>query len=86
MKPFPCCARRHRVTGGAGIFLSVATLVLMPKCPLCVAAYLALFTGITISVSEASFLRTVVLIVCSTVLLTLALSAISKAIHITRNP
>jgi hypothetical protein len=44
-----------------------AILLLMPKCPLCVAGYIAAGTGIGISVSAASHVRTaaMVLLVCS---------------------
>jgi hypothetical protein len=34
-----------------------ALLVLMPKCPLCVAGYVALFTGIGITVSAARWIQ-----------------------------
>src|ERR1700689_5486402 len=39
-------------------------LVLMPKCPLCVAAYVALFTGIGVSVSTARWIQILMLVFC----------------------
>jgi hypothetical protein len=39
-------------------------LVLMPKCPLCVAAYIALFTGIGVSVSTARWIQILMLAIC----------------------
>jgi len=39
-------------------------LVLIPKCPLCVAAYVALFTGIGISVSTARWIQILMLVFC----------------------
>ena len=49
-----------------------ALLVLMPKCPLCVAAYLALFTGIGVSVSTARWIQVLMLVFCLTSLAYLA--------------
>jgi hypothetical protein len=43
-----------------------ALLVLMPKCPLCVAAYVALFTGVGITVSTARWIQVVMLVLCLT--------------------
>jgi len=39
-------------------------LVLMPKCPLCVAAYIALFTGVGVSVSTARWIQILMLVFC----------------------
>ncbi|PYT00656.1 MAG: hypothetical protein DMF63_06360 [Acidobacteria bacterium] len=39
-------------------------LALIPKCPLCIAAYIALGTGIGISVSTAAYIRYGLLAVC----------------------
>ena len=47
-------------------------LVLMPKCPLCVAAYVALFTGIGISVSTARWIQILMQVFCLTSLAYLA--------------
>lgn len=50
-----------------------AILVAMPKCPLCIAAYVALFTGVSISISTAVDLRLFVLILCFTAFAFLAI-------------
>jgi hypothetical protein len=47
-------------------------LVLIPKCPLCVAAYVALFTGVGISVSTARWIQILMLVFCLTSLAYLA--------------
>lgn len=39
------------------VILSLCTWVLMPKCPACVAAYVALWAGIGLSFAEAANLR-----------------------------
>jgi hypothetical protein len=41
-----------------------ALLALIPKCPLCVAAYVALFTGIGISVSTARWIQILMIALC----------------------
>jgi hypothetical protein len=39
-------------------------LILIPKCPFCVTAYVALFTGIGISVSTARWIQILMLVFC----------------------
>jgi len=65
----PTWARRVRE-----IFVWVcpgAILVLLPKCPDCLAAYVALWTGLGLSFSTATYLRWVLLLVCVASLLLL---------------
>lgn len=56
-------------------------LALLPKCPMCVAAYVALFTGIGISVATARSIQILLLVFCLTALAYLALRLFHKQFH-----
>jgi hypothetical protein len=68
-----CCAaasdrktptRVRRVRETFAWILPSAILVLVPKCPACLAAHLTLWTGLGLSLSTASYLRWVLLFLC----------------------
>jgi len=66
-------SRWRRVSEVAGWVFPSATLVLLPKCPVCMAVYVALISGVGISVGSASKLRTLLLILSVAILLCLSL-------------
>ena len=65
-----CCCQKnqrtgpHRVRKSFGWMVPGALLVLMPKCPMCLAAYVALGTGLTMSYSSAHILMRAVTVIC----------------------
>jgi hypothetical protein len=48
-----------------GWLIPAAGLTLMPKCPVCIAVYIALGTGVGISVSTAALIRIALLATCA---------------------
>ena len=60
-----CCA-------SAGLLAPSAIVALLPKCPVCLAAYLALGTGIDLSVTAAQWVQTAAIASCVAAVLVLA--------------
>jgi Flp pilus assembly protein TadB len=71
-------SRWRRSSGIAGWIVPTATLALLPKCPLCVAAYIALVTGIGISLPAATCLRAALVVLCVASLLFMAARRLRK--------
>lgn len=57
-------SRARRRSAWAKCSLPTLVLALLPKCPACFAAYVALGTGISLSVAAASILRTLLIGIC----------------------
>ena len=74
----PPTSRRRRGGELAGWIIPGITLVLMPKCPICVAAYVALFSGVSISFASASHLRTSLQVLCIATLLFLVMRRVHR--------
>jgi hypothetical protein len=62
--------------------LPSAILVLAPKCPACLAAYVMLGTGIGLSFSAATYLRWVLLLLCIASLLFLIVKRLDRLVAI----
>ena len=58
--------------------LPSALLVLVPKCPACLAAYVALWTGLGLSLSTATYLRSFLLFLCVASLLFLIVERLDR--------
>lgn len=57
-----------------------AGLALMPKCPMCIVAYIAIWTGAGVSISTAAHLRALTLILCAAALAYLTLGLLRGSI------
>ena len=57
-------------------------MALVPKCPMCVATYVALWTGIGISISAAGLLRKLLIVFCIASLVYLTVRQLGRQILI----
>ena len=71
--PCPCTRAKtdlRKMKHGAGWIVPGIMLALIPKCPLCFAAWFSLLFGISLSTPAATFLRTCAIVLCSLLFLT----------------
>ena len=54
----------HRYLGAASWLGPSAILALIPKCPMCLAAYIAMLSGVALPFSTAAYLRLTLIGVC----------------------
>ena len=71
-----CCIPKRR--GVLGWIVPAIVLVILPKCPLCLAAYAAAI-GVGLSFETASVLRTAIQLVCIAVLVLLAIRLVRSS-------
>jgi hypothetical protein len=83
-----CCAgvdhnptprRPRRWLNAVGWLVPATALALMPKCPMCVVAYVAIFTGIGVTLPVATALRTTLILLCAASLAFMGARAIVRA-------
>jgi hypothetical protein len=51
-------------TGYIKMAIPVFAFVIIPKCPVCLAGYIALITGAGLSIPAATYMRTILIILC----------------------
>jgi hypothetical protein len=68
----------QRTRGAAAWALPSVALALVPKCPMCVAAYLAIGSGLGVSLTTAAHLRTALVWLCWSTLALLAVRMVAR--------
>jgi len=71
-------AGRRSLMGLLRWFVPSAVLAMMPKCPLCVATYYTLLTGLGMSLAVAVVVRNLLIVVCIGMLVVAVLGLIRK--------
>ena len=79
MSPRSCCRE------AAGWIAPGIGLALIPKCPMCVAGYVAAVTGVGVSMSVAAHVRTGLLVLCVGTLTFAAARAVTRLIKTRRS-
>lgn len=86
-----CCASRtrgpvvsllRRVLTLLEWALPIAMLVLIPKCPACLAAYALLFTGLSLSLAVAGVIRWIFLSLCVLAIVSLLIRAARRVLRL----
>ncbi|QDV72305.1 hypothetical protein [Botrimarina mediterranea] len=90
MRACPCQCRknstRRRWVSGVAWLAPTVALAVMPKCPACVVAYVAVLTGLGMSLTAAAYLRTGAIGVCLLALTWLVVAAIRRRLRRTASP